>query len=332
MVLSLFALGACKSPGGGDASATEVTGNATTTGTGTGTGTATDTPTGTGAPAFDPQEAAEQICGAVLACECAEPKYADQATCVTETLAAFTEAESVAAENGLVFDSSCIDTLAASYPTLGCAIPSPEVHCSWCATVSGMRQVGEECTSYDFGSDCAQGLVCSYSGRCIGRCGSTAQGEYCNFDRECADGLACAKDETCAPRVGAGESCANARCAEGLLCANGDICVPPTGNGESCAAICCGEGLYCRNDVCTPQLAEGASCKIQGVTTCADTCSEGLQCDTSGSGKCVPFQQPGDSCDHFGLECGPGVNCEDDVCVEFVYFCDRFTVHPWLEL
>lgn len=221
--------------------------------------------------------------------------------------------------------------MAAVYPALNCQYPDQESYCSLCSVVSGDRQLGEDCTAYAFGSDCAQGLTCEYPGRCTGRCGQVPEGGYCLTSMECNDGLKCA-GSVCTAGAGAGESCVDTPCEYGLVCGADGRCGSPAGAGESCANLCCGEGLFCLNDVCYPQLGEGGACGFTGFTTCGDRCVAGLQCDNDDSGECVPYRQEGESCDWFGLQCDAGLDCVDDVCVPYGYFCEDPYALPWIEL
>ena len=122
-----------------------------------------------------------------------------------------------------------------------------------CRQTSG---AGEPC----FGSDCAEGLTCSFSPGegpvCVALSGI---GESCDFS-ECAEGLACNYDEeagtsTCGPLPKIGEACLGS-CEEGAICEYDGVCVALPGVGDSCLGLGrdCARGLLCDNsNVCVPE-------------------------------------------------------------------------------
>lgn len=298
LVLVSLASLSCKSSGGEEnggatssSSSSESTSGETvggeTVGSGTiGSGTTDATPTSTGGPDVDPREDhAEKICTAVLACECTVPPFADMGTCVAEIVGEFEEAEAKAAENGLVYDETCAAKVAAAYPTADCKYPEPSVTCDLCQVVSGQRQVGDECTWYVYGSDCAPNLVCLNS-TCYAPCGQTGEGQPCvpaSTINMCAEGLHCPNEtQTCVKLPGEGEPCPYFECADGFTCGAG-VCTTPLGEGENCEAVCCGDGLYCSHEeggeVCKPRIAGGKACSPELPSSCVERCVDGFDCD-----------------------------------------------------
>ncbi len=218
-----------------------------------------------------------------------------------------------ARDEGLIYDSSCIDTIIADVEAIGCgdAIDEDEHLCtSFCAVFHGSRQLGESCESHDAStSDCAQGTTC-LEGTCVPPCEALrglARGEVCRdengnqFD-ECAANLRCDWDSRACIRLpDLGEACRETDCAEGAYCDwDRNRCVARSQEGQSCRNSECALGLQCDwdQDRCRRPGSIGDSC----INV---TCQEDLGCQ---QGVCGPLGALGENCEN--RRCGDGLWCD----------------------
>ncbi len=124
------------------------------------------------------------------------------------------------------------------------------------------------------------------------------------FTREVASGDACAIDEECISGrcEWGGEECAG-RCV-----------------AEQCGEAECGRDEYCdewtqSEPVCMPHLETGEECNA------LQECEQGVRCryggPSDGSDVCVDKHtlEEGDRCLFLAELCGPGLTCEEDLCV-----------------
>jgi hypothetical protein len=146
----------------------------------------------------------------------------------------------------------------------------------------------------------------------------------------CSDGLFCTGTETCHATLGCQDG-PNPNCNDGVSC-TGDVCdemndeCDHTPNDASC-----GDGLFCNGDETCDVLndCEPSTNPCTGVTLCSEPldacvncltnadCNNTLYCDgaeTCVAGSCAPGLPP---------DCGDGVVCTVDACVEATDSCSH---------
>lgn len=200
--------------------------------------------------------------------------------------------------------------------------------------------------------DCAHGLVCDDTQRCVARTNTTCEdGSGCGSLEQCASpsscraplasGAPCRDDADCGASLYCtleGRTCA-ARPTDGMACARGVICAPGTGcdmdGGGTCHTLggaagggagspclfgefgpfLCAEGLACSGGTCAALPTEGEPCAG------TDTCAEGLGCAFGPEGSiCVVPRGEGEPCENRqacreDMHCGSAGTCTADVAV-----------------
>jgi hypothetical protein len=303
----VLVVAACGDRGGGEAG--EATSEASDSSTPT-----TGDPTGGAGPG-------PALCEHVFSCGCT-PGYLTVEGCVTSYDFNIQLYMGLAAQWGLEYDGSCLESYAQEVIAGGCATPDElQETCSSCSSVHGSVAEGQPCTQYnDEISDCAQGLECE--GICYDPCEAYGPGEVCGNDDQgtfatCQPGLYCdyathlcealplpgepcntgdgcvsghfCDDQTdpmnpvCAPRRAAGEPCTNDECADGLVCGQTDsVCREPPGPGEPCNYSACADGNWCDYDDMTCKARAPAGTPCESD----ESCVENTICSQQGT--CAP--------------------------------------------
>ena len=248
---------------------------------------------------------------------------------------------------GLVcFDGTCSELGEAGAPCRSDLACRPPMFCGPGGCTMRL-EVGGICNDT---RDCAHGLVCDDTERCVVRAGTT-----CDDTTECGSLEQCASPPTCRAPLSLGGACRdNADCAaslycevlsracvarptDGMACANGVICAPGTGcdmdGGGTCRTLggaagggpgspcllgefgpfLCAEGLACSSGVCTALPTEGQPCAG------TDTCAAGLGCAFGPEGSiCIEPRGEGEPCENRqacreDLHCGSAGTCTADV-------------------
>ncbi len=223
----------------------------------------------------------QEICELALSCDCSDP-FADVNACVTELNEQVEQYKAQATANGLIYDDSCVDEVAARYTgSIECNAVAPASDaCTFCSPVHGTQPAGAPCIQYDEFANCAQDLFC-IDGVCLdpcnfipvdGVCAVMANGET-KGTGACAKGLYCdyAASLTCKPKIAQGQPCPNfATCEDGLAC-NGVTCEPIPGEGEPCT-FSCEVDLVCDAGTCTRAPGAGEPCP-NGVCDTESLCN-----------------------------------------------------------
>ena len=237
------------------------------------------------------QDACEQI----VECACSMPNYASVEECRASIDSAISDARMSAEIEGLQFDEGCYDEL------LGRVVSDVEcrrlselnlsqlIGCPFCTPVHGDKAAGTICTVFEYGSDCASGLVCvannGATGECVSVCEFHAAGEICIVENGddvtvegCAEGLRCdTTTRTCVALLANGGLCtADGDCESGY-CDSSGACTPPRGQGQECDLGRCDAGLVCEGNTCVVAPAAGQACP-------AFVCATGSLCE---DGTCV---------------------------------------------
>lgn len=238
------------------------------------------------------EDAKQGACEQIVGCTCRAPTYASVDECLTAVDAAVDAARQSAEIEGLQFEQGCYDEqLARIAGDLQCRTPSEIdltelISCPLCSVVHGDKAAGATCTAFQYGSDCADGLVCisvnGNTGVCTDVCNALAAGAVCvreegdqTFIDDCAEGLRCdLTSRQCAPLLADGGLCsADADCVGGY-CDSTGACTPARGEGQACDAGRCGEHLVCEMDACVAAPAEGQACPAF-VCAAGSSCTDG---------------------------------------------------------
>lgn len=179
--------------------------------------------------------------------------------------------------NGVTIDEDCFEQYLESEVFQGCPSDLSAGAIPECVAMIGSAVQGEPCLPFSFltmlpGQGCRTGLACSLEGVC-GDGGEPKQaGDPCDpaFGFSCGYDLYCSSAGACVPRVPGGQSC-----DEPLACEIGWYCDELQDGGIGTCAL---------------QLAEGESCELDEVGSCAGTLrchSSTLQCDGMVPFSCV---------------------------------------------
>lgn len=230
--------------------------------------------------ACNSKDPVQELCEVALGCDCNDP-FADVNQCVTELNDQIEKYKADAAANGLVYDASCVDEVAARYSdSIQCNANAPATDdCSFCLPVHGTQPAGAACVQYDEFNNCAQNLFC-IDGVCLDPCNFIPLDGVCAVEKDgetkgtgaCAKNLYCdiANTLTCKAKVAKGQPCVNFEtCEDGLAC-DGVTCEPIPAEGEPCTFLC-EPDLIC-DGTCKPAPGAGEPCP-QGA------CDSDSQCD-----------------------------------------------------
>jgi hypothetical protein len=263
-------------------------------------------------------------CERLFDCSCRDPRpYETLDACEDDIAARMVMLRTEADAEGISYDPACLGVVVDTLDRVGCDPPhvrddDDDNECvAPCNALFGTKAAGESCTRLEYGSSCAQGLVCDYecdeTGECAERCV-----DPCNRACDCEDDEWCdSATEACVPRAAVGESCDTTPCVPDSICvfapgATTAECVALPTEGEPCENGSCAEDLRCVAD------------PSDGSTTCqrrgeqGDPCTGHNQCETGycPAGFCDALPGKGDSCAGTRA-CAQGLECaaEGDVCV-----------------
>jgi hypothetical protein len=200
-----------------------------------------------------------------------------------------------------------------------CTPPSavPSGACETSALFSGLRGVGEDCSTYS-GLECAPGLTCDIYGAGVGVCvEALGEGDGCFFDHDCGAGLVCDYAAgTCTQAGDLGAPCSYADAedpdvgTEIVRCRAGLVCDPIS---DSCRPAECAFGEYCSDDRDCPQGLECVSGQCDFLALAGERCWNLEDC---ASGLCV-FETEGSFCRDLaaaGEPCQAHEQCDSTYC------------------
>jgi hypothetical protein len=237
---------------------------------------------------------AEGYCAAYQACDCTplgtDAVHPDPEQCVSDEKARLLSAFEQAEDQGLEFDSACMDQLLSRYESLGCesiaslhsAIGNPALAENFgCALYHG-EQVDGVCAIVDgtSWSDCAAGRMCNDGlHECQPVVASKAEGDACAFagyssSLDCKAWLYCDQFDGCQPAGVNGHPCllggdGSGQCVADHFCAPLDAdaiegtCQPRLQAGEPCPL---GSG----NDPCHGRCEESPDSQDPAIGACLD--------------------------------------------------------------
>jgi hypothetical protein len=184
------------------------------------------------------------------------------------------------------FHEDCTQSILDAVEVYGCSIhllswerlATGEACAGFCSLLSGPAPAGGDCRGeslYHYPlSDCAEGLLCDGSGKCVDPCQSwfsdkLAEGGQCERGwevvGECADGLVCdsSASDTCLPLPGLDQTCLYDRCLPGLYCeiiVTTKTCRAQKADGEPCH-----DHDECYSNVCESDACSGGAAPAPAV-------------------------------------------------------------------
>lgn len=274
---------------------------------------------------------AQDICDAVLACNCEYPNGALLEHCVAELTIDLDAQAQLNLVEGLSFDGDCADEALSAIKELACGVEvgDPDAACQApCKLWHGPVGKGGTCTSINGSDNCGQGLVCGGDGACVDPCAEPkrpAIGEVCGPTLGCVEGAFCNTDSDLSPLCQAlpqvGQPCTDdLQCADNLVCDSSDpgafICAALPGLGEACPDLACTTGLYCDGTVCAALPTVGEPCPI-GV------CAPPYACNPAN----VCVDPPPQVCGYYGglplEDCAADqFTCSNGACIAQAQLCD----------
>jgi hypothetical protein len=249
-----------------------------------------------------PGAAAGVLCDLLFGCECENPGYADEPSCV-DAQAMNWEMEQAAAQTaGLAYDEQCAGNSVGAVQKQGCSPILGDGDCkNLCAVYHGTVPVDGACTqpvpSQPFWSDCAQGSWCA-GGTCQSFCGDSP--DYLGNGQMC--------------RSPEGESLGQCDPEQDLFCdPDSGSCVQLPGPGEACLGGIDSEGVCGRDAYCDFEAPGGPTCQArpgegqpcEGQAGCAD----GLFCDYSNEASPTCQAPPGEGQPCPNGQCDEGLFC-----------------------
>lgn len=276
------------------------------------------------------------ICEAVIACNCEYPNGALLDHCIGQLSVNFESAAQINIIEGLSFDGDCADKALADIKELGCGVAQvdPDAECEApCKLWHGPVGKGGTCTAVDGYDNCKQGLTCGGDGVCVSPCAEPKLpeiGELCGQLLGCVEGAFCNFDAelnpVCEPLPGANAPCTEDEqlCAEGLICdtTNPDnrVCATPPALGAECLDFQCAKGLYCDGSktpaVCAAVPGLGEQCPV-GACQAPYVCNPANICVEPPPQICGAYGGlPLDDCkaDQF--------TCNNGMCIPTAQLCD----------
>lgn len=280
-------------------------------------------------------KAAQDICEAVIACDCQYPNGALLEHCLGQLTVNFDAAVQINVVEGLSFDGDCADQTLSTLKERGCGVDAfdPDAECEApCKVWYGPVGKGGTCATVNGFDNCKQGLVCGGDGVCVAPCAEPkvpAIGEVCGQLLGCVEGAYCDLGElnpVCQALPIAGEACTSGEslCAEGLFCDASEpgkqVCTAPPGLGAECIEFTCAEGLICDTttmpNTCAALPKLGEACPV-GACQAPSVCNA----------KNVCAAPPPQICGAYGglplEDCGPAeFTCNNGACIAADLACD----------
>lgn len=280
-------------------------------------------------------QAAQDICEAVIACNCEYPNGALYEHCLGQLTVDYNAASQLNLVDGLSFDGKCADEGLAQIKDLGCGVfvGDPDAKCEQpCKIWYGPVSKGGTCTTVNGFDNCKQGLTCSGEGVCKNPCAEPdvpGIGEVCGSLLGCVEGAYCDLEAglnpicQALPTVGLPCTTPEGLCAEGLYCDAADpakpVCTPLPALNEECT-FQCAANLYCDTtqspSICAPVPTLGQECAL-GVCQAPYVCNSKSVCADPPPPICGAYQ---------GLpveECGADeFTCASGACIPVAKACD----------
>ncbi|KIG11998.1 hypothetical protein DB30_02150 [Enhygromyxa salina] len=238
---------------------------------------------------------AEQICGDLFSCECANSTaFVDQADCVEQKTEQVQQDLDAILESG-TWNAECAGELAKTWTNWECHGPLTAQHESpydprACPVVKGTQGPGADCWTMGLGDTCSPGLACIDQVCIEAPTFPVPIGGVCEYQWEtlpCEAGSYCAwnggEQAICVARPQAGDPCNPNNeylCGSSsydLICDQSSAtCIAAPGTDEPCFdGFLCGPGNYCdggKDTTCQPRRELGQGCGADAVCPVDASC------------------------------------------------------------